>query len=219
MTSCCFRIFFCLLPVLSYSQVVDEVLFQPGIKVSWNNNSRWSFNTSIEQRTSFDENTEALHIQLAQFAQYEIGFYSQLGIGMMYRELFDQERPEELRLTEQYVFAKKYNQFKLAHRLRWDQRLRDERTTHRWRYQLSGSIPLNGSQVDATEYYISAHAETLFIAENQRLPAYDQRVGIALGKQLGSSYKLQLETEYRWEDFTAGTSRLLFVNLSIYASL
>jgi hypothetical protein len=42
-----------------------------------------------------------LHIQAAQFASHEMGFYSQIGVGVMYRELFDDSKLEEVRLAEQ----------------------------------------------------------------------------------------------------------------------
>ena len=219
MTSFCFRVLFLLLPFCAMGQLVDDVIFQPAIKIVWHNNSRWSFNTALEQRNNMTNEVDPLHINLTQFANYEIGFYSQIGLGVMYRELFDENNPEELRVTEQFVHAKKYNQFKVAHRLRWDQRLRSDRVTHRWRYQLSGSLPLSGNKIDTSEYYLTANLETLLIAENNVGPAYDQRLGFGLGKQLETKYKLQLNTEYRWEQFTTENQRSLFIYLSLYANL
>ena len=219
MTSYCFRGLFFLIPMIAFSQLVDEVLVQPAVTISWHNDSRWSFNTTLEQRTLVYNDADALHVQLAQFAQYEIGFYSQLGAGVMYRELFEPGQPEELRTSQQFVNARTYNALKMTHRVRWDQRWRGERLTHRWRYQLSGSIPLNGTVTDASEYYLTAALETLLIAENNQRPDYDQRISAGIGKKLSSSYKLQFTAEYRWEDFTAATDRLLFLNLALYYSL
>lgn len=218
MISYFFRALIILVPALGMSQA-DQVVFQPATSISWNPQSRWSFNTAMEQRTQIKNDTEAISMQIAQFAQYEIGFYSQLGIGVMYRELFDENQPEEVRFMEQYVHTKKYNQIKLAHRLRWDQRIRGDRTTHRWRYRLSGSIPLNGNVVDPSEYYITGHLETLFIAEYDQRPLYEQRAGLGIGKQLGSTFKLQTSAQYRWFDLTEETSTLLFLNISLYVSL
>ncbi len=219
MISYCFRVFFVLIPAMGLSQIVDEVLVQPSINVSFHNDSRWSFNTALEQRNVVANEYDNLHVQLSQFASYEIGFYSQIGMGVMYREVFDRDRPEELRTTQQYVRTRNFNSLKIAHRVRWDQRWRGDLLTHRWRYQFSGAIPLNGNVTDASEFYLTSAAEIVFIAENNERPAYDQRVSIGLGKQLNSDYKLQLTTEYRWEDFTAASDRLLFVNLALYYSL
>jgi hypothetical protein len=163
-------------------------------------------------------NFNGLHVQIAQYASYDIGFYSQLGITVMYREIADSDSPEELRTAQQYVYTKKYNALKTAQRVRWDQRWRDDRLTHRWRYQFSGSVPLSGSVIDASEFYITAAAELLFIAESDVKPVYDQRISLGLGKKLNSNYKLQLTTEYRWEDFTSTSERLLFFNLALYYS-
>ncbi len=219
MTSFCFRVLFFLVPALTAAQWVDKVLVQPAINVSWQTDSRWSFNTTIAQRTLIYDRTDALHVQIAQFAQYEIGFYSQLGAGVMYREILERGAPEELRTTQQFVHTRTYNALKIAHRLRWDQRWRDDLLTNRWRYRLSGSIPLNGAVTDASEYYLTAGVETLFIVERNERPVYDQRITAGIGRKLGSSYKLQFTTQYRWEDFTSVSERLLFLNLSLYYSL
>jgi len=219
MTSCYFRILILFLLPFSVTAQIDDFLVQPSLNISSTPSSRWGFNTTIAQRTLVNKNTEALHIQGAQFATYEIGFYSQLGVGVMYRELFDDHRPEELRTTQQFVHKRKYNAFKIAHRGRWDQRWRGDRLTHRWRYRLSGSIPLNGLKTDAAEFYLTGNVETLFIAENKQQPMYDQRFSLGLGRQISGKIKVQLLAQYRIEDFTMSSQRLLFVNLGLYYSL
>jgi hypothetical protein len=220
MTSYCSRIFLLLLlPAAAFSQILDDVLVQPALNISWDTGSRWSFNSAIEQRSSTEDSFKALHIQAAQFASYEVGFYSQIGVGVMYRELFDDSRPEEVRLTEQYVYTRKYNALKIAHRVRWDQRFRGDRSTHRWRYRFSSSLPLNGFATDASEFYLTASLETLFIAESGRVPGYDQRFSLGIGRKLHSKLRVQLVTEYRFENFTAGTERLLFLNFGVYYSI
>jgi hypothetical protein len=198
---------------------LDEVLAQPSITLSWKSETRWNLNTTVEQRNVVSPDAEVLHIQAAQFVSYELGFYSQIGAGVMYRELFDEARPEELRFTEQYVYTRKYNSLKIAHRGRWDQRLRGDRTTHRWRYRFSASIPLNGEVTDAKEFYLTGNLETLLIAENDVRPAYDQRFALGLGRQLIKDIKLQFTAEYRIEDFTDSSERLLFLNLGMYYQL
>ncbi|GAL74150.1 hypothetical protein JCM19275_2997 [Nonlabens ulvanivorans] len=179
MTSYYFRIFvFLFMPLISTAQVVNNYIVQPSINVRWDNSGRWKFNSALEHRSVVNNGWNALHVQAVQFASYEVGFYSQIGMGVMYRELFDDQRPEELRLTEQFVYARKYNNLKIAHRLRWDQRIRGENLTYRWRYRLSGSFPLNGATVDATEFYLTSSIETIFIAQANEKPGYDQRVAI-----------------------------------------
>ncbi|WP_124979226.1 DUF2490 domain-containing protein [Nonlabens xiamenensis] len=219
MTSFYFRWFFLLLPMALSSQVIDDLLVQPAVNLSWHNNARWSFNTAAAQRNSTNDGWDALHVQVAQFASYEIGFYTQLGAGVMYRELLDEDSPEEIRFTEQFVHARKYNAFKLAHRLRWDQRWRDQRITHRWRYRLSASLPLNGSVTDASEWYLTGSLEALFIAENNKNPSYDQRTSLGLGRKISKDIKIQFVGEYRFEDFSRDNEKLLFLNLGLYYSM
>ncbi|MGB3592085.1 MAG: DUF2490 domain-containing protein [Nonlabens sp.] len=220
MTSCCFRLLPALLlfPSVLMAQL-DEVLTQRSIVISWKSPTRWSLNTTLEQRSLISPDFEGLHIQAAQFISYEVGFYSQVGVGVMYRELFDSDLPEELRFTEQYVYTRKYNSLKVAHRARWDQRVRDDRLTHRWRYRLSASVPLNGESTDEQEYYLTGNVETLLIAEAGTSPGYDQRFSIGLGRQFSSKIKMQVMAEYRIEDFTASSERLLFFNLGAFYKL
>lgn len=220
MTSYCSKtLILFLFPLFAFSQVVDDIIAQPALNVSWMTGNRWSFNTAVEQRNSTTDSFNPLHIQAAQFASYEIGFYSQIGVGVMYRELFDNTAPEEVRFTEQYAYARKYNALKIAHRVRWDQRLREQRVTHRWRYLLSSSLPLNGFKTDASELYLTAGLETLFIAERGIKPGFDQRFYTGIGKKLNSQLRLQFITEYRFENFTQNTERLLFLNFGVYYAI
>lgn len=209
-------LFIWLFPLFSFAQIVDDIIVQPSVNISWQTANRLSFNSVVEQRNSTDDGVDALHVQAAQFVGYEVGFYSQIGFVVMYRELFDDSRPEEVRFTEQYVYKRKYNALKVAHRVRWDQRWRGDRTTHRWRYRFSSSLPLNGFATDVSEYYLTASLETVFIAEKAERPGYDQRFSLGLGRQLSKNLKLQIVTEYRFEDFTAETERLLFLNIGMY---
>jgi hypothetical protein len=215
MTFSCFRWLILLAPLFLSAQV-DEFLAQPTLNLSLQKGSRWGFNTAVSQRSLIINENRGLHVQAAQFVTYEVGFYAQIGAGVMYRELFDNDRPEELRFTQQYVYSKKYNVLKVAHRLRWDQRIRADRLTHRWRYRLSSSIPLNGTRTDVREFYLTGSLETVFIAEADVAPAYDQRFAAGIGTQLFDKVKVQVVAEYRFEDFTVQTEQLLFFNLGIY---
>jgi hypothetical protein len=203
------------LPIFTMAQI-ERVVVQPSLSFSIKKDVRWSFNTTFQERNSVENGITALHVQAAQFVSYEIGFYSELGVGIMYRELFDQHLPEELRTTQQYVYSRKYNALKVAHRARWDQRWRDDRLTHRWRYRFSSSLPLNGSETDTKEFYVTASVETLFIGETGRKPALDQRFSAGLGRQMGKKTKLQFIIEYRTEDFRRDTERSLFIDLGLY---
>ncbi|GAK96173.1 hypothetical protein JCM19294_2955 [Nonlabens tegetincola] len=219
MTSYYFRILIVLLlSQTAVSQIVDNTLFQNALNISYDNNYRWSFVSALEQRSLTGDDAGLLHIQASHYTNYEVGFYGQIGIGIMYRDLRN-SNTSELRITEQYAYSRKYNQLKMAHRIRWDQRYRGDRITHRWRYRYSIALPLNGIQTDKNEWYLGASVETLFIAENLTKPFWDQRLIFNLGNQISRNFKLQLSTEYRWESFTQNTERLLFINLGGYWSL
>lgn len=207
------------IPMLGFSQLADTYLIQPSIHLSYTNGDRWSYLTSIANRNSIEPNTKTLHIQATQHVNYDIGFYTRIGASVMYRESLDNSVRDEWRFSQRFIHARNYNAVKVAHRLQWDQRIRQHNITHRWRYQLSGSLPLNGEQLNTGELYINAAAESLLSTQKNNKPSYDQRVSIAIGVQLLPQLKLQLSHEYRIENYTNNYTSLLFSNISMYYKL
>ncbi|GAA0871531.1 hypothetical protein GCM10009117_06770 [Gangjinia marincola] len=210
---------FVLLSTGIYAQVADQILVEPGMNLAWPSKGRWSFNTAIENRTEVEENKEALHVQLAHFTSYEVGFYGKVALGIMYRELFDKDRPEELRITEQYSYGKRYNQLRLVHRARVEQRIRENDITHRLRYQFSADLPLEGLELDAREFYIAGSLESLLSLNRSNSPEIDQRFSVTLGNRILSNLKVQLTTQYRFENYAQETFTRLFFSLGTFYKL
>ncbi len=211
-----FGFFFC-----SWSLRAQEnftALMDPEVAVNLTTENRWSFNFSVSNRDIVYQdnnlNFQARHIELSHFSSYEIGFYSKLSLGIKYRfrEVFDKDIHDELRIVEQFAHSRKYNALKTAHRARFEQRIRDY-TIYRWRYRFSLEFPLSGLRVDEHEYFMVTSAEILYSVGEQMSPAPGNRFSISFGRSLGNSTTISLGLQYRYEDyFTKPVTELFFTS-------
>ena len=209
-----------MISAVSHAQFADVYLTDPAVNFSWSSDTRWGTNTAFGYRATLGGEVPAnsLHVQAAQFVTYEVGFAGSLGLGLMYRELFDEQSPEELRLTSQYSNAQFFNALRIVHRGRLEQRFRGGITTHRIRYRLSADIPLSGLALDTGEFYAALSTESLLNLEDESAPEWDQRFTLKLGHKTTSSLKLQLNTQYRFEAYNQQVERRLFFSLETYYS-
>lgn len=203
---------------LCYSQTPG--LWETELAVNTKINNRWSLNLGTSNRNTFSNdlgNTplqlKTNHLQFEINTAYEVGFYSKLGAGVMYRfnTIANKNAENELRITEQFSLAKYYNALRMVHRFKWDQRIKTSETVHRFRYRFSTDFPLQGLQLDPQEFYLILSTETLLNAGASIKPAWDQRVVTALGYQLSKPIKLQFDVEYRVEDFVNPGSRWFLI--------
>ena len=222
---CVLAIFFYL---TSFAQNGTEFLWQPSVQVNFKTDSRWAFNFGTEYRNTVSEalgdssaDLESQHFQLSHNTSYEVGFYAKLGLGIMYRfrDVFQPESGNELRLTQLYNYAKSYNDLRLGHRLRADQRLYKDETVYRFRYRIAVDMPLNGLKLDNNEFYVVISSEALSSFSTQAKPEIDQRFLLGLGYQLFNNAKFQCDLEYRFENYFNDTEKRLLVNTGLVFSL
>ncbi|RDK88818.1 uncharacterized protein DUF2490 [Marinirhabdus gelatinilytica] len=196
--------------------------------LQYNISPRWSTQLGTEYRNTPAEDIgdaslqfNSRHLQFSGTVAYEVGFYAKLGTGIMYRfnTLEDKGNENETRITQQYTYAKPYNALRLGHRLKLDQRIKVSETTHRMRYRLSADAPLNGLSVDRGEYYGVASLETLLNISRLNKPAWDQRFTLGIGNQIFEKVKLQIDVQYRVEDFFSSNTQSLFVVTQLYYKL
>lgn len=206
-----------MVPIVAMGQIAQQSRLESGVTAQWNSNDRWQFYTSLHQRTDLNDVT-GMHVQFTQYATYDIGFYATIGAGFMYREL-SRFKDREFRWTAQYTYSRTYNAIKLAHRVRWDQRYREDDPEYRLRYRLSFSMPLNGFKVDVKEYYVTAGSESLYVVQSGELPEYDQRLYAGVGFRWSDKLRIQSTTEHRWESLLNDSQTLLFVNLGLFYRL
>lgn len=201
-----------------------SMLIDPDISVNISTDSRWSYNFNLSNRDIIYENGnynfDALHLQLSHFTSYEIGFYSKVSLGIRYRfkEIFDKNTQDEVRIVEQYGHSRKFNALKIAHRVRLEQRFR-QITTYRPRYRFSVELPLSGQRIDQSEFFIIGNTEALWSLGREERPSLEQRLSFALGNEIGKNTKATLGVQYRYEDYTRSPGHELFITSEITLSL
>ncbi len=219
----CFRIlllFIVLVPLGLYSQENTSLLWEQTMDFNYKLNYRWSFNfgAGFRGELSDDISEESVelqpkHFQVSHNSTYNVGFFGKIGAGIMYRwnSIEDIRNDDEVRLTQQYSHARRYNALRIVHRLKTDQRILDNSTTHRFRYRISIDFPLSGLRVDPREFYVVLSTESLLNSAKQIRPEWDQRITLRLGLQIFKGTRLQLDAEYRWENYTGSTDRRIFI--------
>jgi len=225
----CFKLFFLLLFLLPTSIWCQDPLFwENEFAVNTKLNPRWKLNIGVANRNQISEDLgnepfsfDGRHIQFELNSGYEVGFYSTLGGGVMYRfnTLQGKSAQNELRLTQQYSIAKTYNSLRLVHRFKTDQRLFNSSTEHRLRYRLSIDFPLQGLRLDKGEFYIVTSTESVFNTGTTINPMWDQRLVGAIGNQISKSIKAQIDIEYRFEDWAQNLSNRWFIVTGIICKL
>ncbi|UJH66159.1 DUF2490 domain-containing protein [Allomuricauda sp. SCSIO 65647] len=198
--------------------------FQPQVALNYDVTPFYSHNFSVQNRNYFYEDEESRlqvrQLDLSHFSNLKIRDNQSMAFGIMYRfrENFD-DGPNELRFTQQYNITQKKFVVRYGHRFRTEQRITDVLTTHRFRYRFSIDFPLLGERIDIGEPYLVGNLETLLSLAKSQQPQYDQRLTLNLGWLLNKETKLQVGTEYRFEDFTAETENVLFFLTTLNFSL
>ena len=201
----CFKLIILLLLPLGLFAQETRYLSQHEVAFNYSPPSRWSYNFEITNRNTFPEgdNPYAVqHLEFSHFTTYESGFYGSVSLGLRYRnrDWFDPARSNEIRLTQQYNYARNYNQYRLGHRFRTEERFYSTQTVYRARYRINLDFPLQGLRLDDGEFYTAVGLETLYSISAQEQPELNQRLTLTLGNQLSKTLKLQIAAEYRKED-------------------
>ncbi|SHJ21122.1 Protein of unknown function [Mesonia phycicola] len=206
-------------------------LINPAVSVTIKNETPWSYTfgtayrSNIYQHTA-EENLDNKKLKInSQFTEFnhsttrKIGFNSKLSAGIKYRfvETYTGKK-DETRFIEQYAYTKKYEKFKLVHRVRFVQRFR-ERTTLRGRYRLLAELPLNGNRVDAKELSLVGTIEGVWEFGKEEVPNYGFRYSNYLGYRITNNTVLNLGVEYRYRNFTKDAYTQLFLISALKISI
>ncbi|WP_343488114.1 DUF2490 domain-containing protein [Allomuricauda sp. d1] len=197
---------------------------QPQVAINYKVSSFYTHNFSLENRNYTIESGESRfrvrHLHLAHFSNLKIKDNQSIALGIQYRfrQAFD-DGSNELRLTQQYNLTKQALVTRFGHRLRTEQRITKNLTTHRFRYRFSMDFPLRGERLDVGEPYLVGNWESLLSVAKTKLPEYDQRFTLNLGWLLTKKTKFQVGAEYRFEDFTHQTQHVLFLLTTFNISL
>lgn len=199
--------------------------FQPKIALNYRVANNFKQNFAIGQRTYIFEN-EAIafrvrQLDLVHFSNLKIKDNQSIAFGIQYRfrENFEADKQNELRLTQQYNFTFNPRIVRYGHRFRSEQRITSDLTIYRFRYRFTLDLPLQGEQLDIGETYFIGNLETLLSIAKSNLPEYDQRFTVNIGWLLKEKTKLQTGVEYRFEDYTHTTSSVFFILTSLILAL
>lgn len=199
--------------------------FQPQVALNYKVADNYKHNFSLSKRSFVFEDESSLfkirQVDFVHFSNLKIKDNQSIALGIQYRfrENFESDDQNELRLTQQYNITFKPRTLRYGHRFRSEQRLTSDLTLHRFRYRFTVDLPLQGEQLDIGEAYFVGNLETLLSVAKGTLPEYDQRFTANLGWLLAKKTKLQTGLEYRFEDFTHKTSNVFFILTSLILAL
>lgn len=196
--------------LIGWSQEDLSLLLQPKVSLNYAISATYFHNFSVAQRVSYlnlgEETLAVQNLDLSHFSTFKWGVHRSLGLGILYRfrEAFEGESSDEVRLTQQFNFVTRANSLRFGHRLRTEQRLLPSQTLHRFRYRFSLDGPLQGKKLDPGELYWIGSLEGLLTAGKGLPPIYSLRTSGWLGYLANSTIKVQVGGEYRvvnlWED-------------------
>lgn len=185
-------------------------LLQPTVSLNYPVLPTYYHNFSIAQRVSYlslgEETLAIRNIDLSHFSNFKWGVNRSVGLGVLYRfrEAFEGESTNELRLTQQFNVVSRNHSLRYGHRLRSEQRIFSSETLHRFRYRFAVDGPLQGEKLDPGELYWIGGLEGLLTVGKGIGPIYSLRTSGWLGYLANAAIKIQIGGEYRivnlWED-------------------
>ena len=199
-----------------WSQGVYSAGVLPQINLNLPLTKDWRLNAKVESRQLFDEGQfdknfkTAIRYDLtdiAFIASRKAGANSSLGMGYMIRF---RDNAVTHRFIQQYSIVKKYDQFRLGHRISTDQTIRNNNSVQlRLRYRLGLERALNGKDVDPKEFYFKLNNEYIFSSEGTNRD-FELRLIPAFGYAFNEYNKFEYGIDYRVSEFMAGASRNQF---------
>ena len=109
-----------------------------------------------------------------------------------------------------YSIVRKYDLFRLGHRISTEQTIRNNNPVQfRLRYRIGVEKALNGKDVDPEEFYLKLNNEYLFAAESRETDL-EIRLMPALGYAFNDNNKFEFGIDYRVNKIKSGNSRNQF---------
>ena len=207
-----------------FSQDGMVVYFEPTMAFNYKVATNYSHNFEIGNRNYlYDEEFQykVRQLEITHFSKLNIGIDQSIALGIRYRfrENFENDKENELRLTEQYNITDRFRNMRIGNRLRVEQRISPSLTTHRFRYRFAVDAPLNGEKLDVGEAYVVASTESLLSAAQGNKPEFDQRLTGHIGWLLTPDTKLQTGLEYRVENYGQTPQYVMLLLTSLVFSL
>ncbi len=209
---------------LGFSQENFTAFWQPSVAVNYDLTSTYSHNFSVQNRNFiYEDETATLNtrqVDVVHFSNLRIRENQSIALGILYRfrDVFENSS-NELRLTQQYNIQNRPLSVRYGHRLRSEQRISTIRTVHRFRYRFSLDFPLKGEKLDIGEPYLVGNLENLLSVAKSLKPQYDLRLTAHIGWKLSQKTKVQIGSEYRFEDYGQNLENVFFILTNLNFSL
>jgi len=204
---------------LVQSQNTTTAYWEPEVAFNYKVTPLLKQNISLSNRNyTYQDNQTQLtirQIEIAHFSSLTIDPDKSIGLGAQYRfrEAFESDKENELRLTQQFNITKKTNSVRFGNRFRIEQRIQPTKLVHRFRYRFAIDIPLKGLKMDIGEPYLVATTESLLSIGKGLSPMYDQRLTSQVGWSISQKLKAQFGVQFRMENYTESTAHVfLFLN-------
>lgn len=183
------------------AQQSNPFFFQPQVVFSGQFSPNYDANFGVASRFQQleDSNLNARFLELSHFSSWRMSSGQKISIGLLYRfaALYENTRPNEFRLTQQYQRTLKPYTVRFSHRLRLEERFIDAKLIPRFRYRFGIDFPLNGQELNVGEAYALANVEALLQLQNSLSPKYDYRALTGIGVLISPDVKLQVSLQYR----------------------
>ena len=188
-----------------FSQFENYLRWEPSVLINFKNDTRWSYNLSIVNRDRFKtplNSSEYEHHEMNLFASYIIDRKKIVTGGIRFRHLdpFDDEPGFENRISEQIAFINKVGSNRVVHRLRSEQRFKNNNFDITIRYRPSFDVPLNGTTIDPDEFYFLVYNEIIWQIDNDAPSEFENRITAGLGYYFSRTLKFQADIQYRISD-------------------
>jgi len=221
-------LFFILLTVIGFlnlhSQDKTIAYWEPEVSFNYKVAPLLKQNFSLANRNYlYNDNKTQLtvrQIEIAHFSALTIHPNTSVGLGVQYRfrEAFEDDKENELRITEQFNLTKSDGSLRFGNRFRLEQRIQPSNLVHRIRYRFAVDLPLKGLKMDIGEPYLVATTESLLSLGKSEKPMYDQRITSQIGWSINNHLKAQLGVQFRMENYTENTEHVfLFLNSIVFS--
>ena len=212
------------LGVFAYAQQTTPHFLESQVVVSHKVSSTYNANLGLSSRMEHHTNDNSLpttFLQVSHFSSFRIGNNNKISLGVLYRfsEDFENQYPNEFRLTQQFHMAFKPHVVRYTHRFRVEERFVGADLFTRFRYRFGIDFPLNGQVLDVGETYALANVESQLQLQNAQSPRYNFRALTGIGVVISSDVKLQMSLQYRLAHFSTIQTGSWFVHFGGYIKI
>jgi hypothetical protein len=217
-----FILFVFLFAVISLKSQQENYYWEPKFSVDKKITELWRAQGSVAFRQLIENDPVVLQkMESAVSLDRSLFNASKIGVGYLFGsdDLFRPEVENEHRFMQQYAFYIKFLKYRIANRIRTEQRIYEDSYKNRFRYRLSIDFPINGDKLNVNEAFLIASNEVLMntIAKDQD---FENRLGAGIGWKLEKINKIQLQLQYRYTKIgLPSESHAIFLSSAFYFKL